>query len=54
MIELTKEEALSILKVLSMVEGYLFSVPNASHVIDIVDYPVELLSKKLQGVGSSE
>lgn len=49
MIELTKEDALDILKALSMIEGYLFSVQNASPIIDIVEYPVELLSKKLQG-----
>jgi len=47
MIELTKEEVLCILKVLSSVEGYLLSVPGSMVVSEIMDYPVEILSKKL-------
>jgi len=48
-IELTRDEALTILKHLSILEGYLMSVPNSSHVIDIVDFSVNLLTSRING-----
>ena len=46
-ITITREEALTILKNLSIVEGFLWSVKDAGTVIEIMDYSVDLLTKKL-------
>lgn len=48
MIELTKDEALAILKELSLLEGYLFSVQNSGDVIESMDYSIDLLTEKLK------
>jgi hypothetical protein len=48
-IVLTRDEALTILKQTSMVEGFLFSVKDSSIVIDLMDYTVNLLTVKLGG-----
>jgi hypothetical protein len=49
MVELTKDEALSILQALSMFEGFLFSVEGqgARGIAELFEHPVELLTKKL-------
>jgi hypothetical protein len=50
-IELTIDEALTILKALSHVEGYLFGINH--HGTDIlfenIDYPIDILTNKLGG-----
>ena len=48
-IELTRDEALTILKQISMVEGFLFSVKDSGVVIDMLDYTINLLTVKLGG-----
>lgn len=50
MIELTREEALSILQTLAMFEGFLFSVEGqgARGIADLLEHPVELLTEKLK------
>jgi hypothetical protein len=50
MIELTREEALSILQTLAMFEGFLFSVEGqgARGIADLLEHPVELLAEKLK------
>lgn len=52
MVELTREEALEILKRLSQFEGYLFGIQNSTYIAEQLEYPVELLSNKLAGVGN--
>jgi hypothetical protein len=47
MIELTREEALMILKRLSMFEGYLLPIQGSTPIAEQLDYPVELLTDKL-------
>ena len=51
MIELTTDEALNLLKVLSKVEGFLFSLGSTqTQAIEAeLEYPVDLLTKKLGG-----
>jgi len=50
MIELTKSEVLEILQILSMFEGFLFSVDGqgARNIADLLEHPVELLAEKLK------
>ena len=48
-ITLTKEEAMAILRSLNQIEGYLYSIKDNSKAIDILDYPVEILSNKIIG-----
>ncbi|MDD3644375.1 MAG: hypothetical protein PHR19_02485 [Bacteroidales bacterium] len=50
MIELTKEEALTILQTLAMFEGFLFSVEGqgARSIADLLEHPVDLLVEKLK------
>lgn len=50
MIELTREEAISILKALSKFDGYLFSVKEhgAEMIAEQLDYPIDLLASKLK------
>ena len=50
MVELTTDEALMILKKLSLIEGFLLSVSGADSVFDEIDIPVKLLSEKLRGL----
>jgi hypothetical protein len=49
MIELTREEALDILKTFSLLEGFLIGLQNNSvqYIQEEFTYPVELLSRKL-------
>ena len=47
MIELTREESLSVLKAFNILEGALMVLGNTNDVIESVDYPIELLIKKL-------
>lgn len=54
MIELTREEALTILKNLSIVEGFLWSVKESGSVMEIADYSVDLLTRKLAEVKNDE
>lgn len=49
MIELTREEAISILKAISQVDGYLMAIKDTGCIGELMDYPVELLSDKLKG-----
>ena len=51
MIELTKEEVLSILKTFSLFEGYLRGLQNntVQHIQEEFTYPVELLTNRLLG-----
>jgi hypothetical protein len=50
MIELTREEALSILQTLAMFEGFLFSINNegANKISHLLEEPVNLLTEKLK------
>lgn len=48
MIELTREEALAILKLLSQVDGFLLGVKESNHVTELLDYPSDLLIEKLK------
>jgi len=45
--KLTKEEELMLLRNLSQIEGYLYSIKDSSGVLDLVDVPIELLMNKL-------
>ena len=47
MIELTKEEALAILKELALLEGYIWHCEKSTNILETMDYSVTLLSKKL-------
>jgi hypothetical protein len=47
MITLTNEEALIILKAISQVEGFLFSVNGSGLVAEMLDHPVDILTYKL-------
>jgi len=47
MIELTKEEAIDIIKAISRIEGFLFSVDDSCDIMVNADYAVNLLAKKL-------
>ena len=48
-ITLTRKEVMALLKSLNQIEGYLYSIKDNSKVIDILDYPVKLLSSKIIG-----
>jgi len=50
MLELTREEAINILRTLSMFEGFLFSVEGkgASEMNELLEIPVGLLMEKLK------
>jgi len=52
MIELTKEEAIDIIKAMSRIEGFLYSVDNSTCVMEFADYTVNMLSDKLVALGS--
>lgn len=54
MIEITREEALNILKTLSMIEGYLLTIKESTYIAEELEYPVELLSSKLSGGNKDE
>lgn len=47
MIELTREEAILILKKLSRVDGYLLGISRSDVAANELEYPCELLAKKL-------
>jgi len=47
MIELTKEDVLIILKALARIEGFLFGVDESESIYSELDFPVDLLTKKL-------
>lgn len=47
MIELTKEEAIDILKELSRIEGYLLGLANQQKIIETCNNSIELLTKKI-------
>ena len=47
MIELTRKEVLLILKAFHVLEGALLEQGRSSEILENVDYPCELLSKKL-------
>lgn len=47
MIELTREEALAILKELALLEGYIWTCEKSNSILETMDYSVELLTKKL-------
>ncbi len=47
MIELTKEEALVILRALSLIDGYLMSVDGSQYVAEQLAHPLELLAARL-------
>lgn len=47
MIELTKEETLEILKALSRLEGALIAEKANNDIINLLGYPVEILSNKI-------
>ena len=51
MIELTREEALMLLRKLALIEGFLMGVKDnsAQYIVEEFDCPVELLTKKLLG-----
>ncbi len=49
MIELTREEALVMLKALSQIDGYLLGVEGSYGVAEILEMPCDLLIKKLGG-----
>lgn len=46
-VELSREEALNILKALSKVEGYLYQVKDSSQILAVVDEQVKLIFEKL-------
>lgn len=48
MIELTRGEALEILKSISAIEGYLISVEDSSKVLGTTHWAVDLLTEKIK------
>jgi hypothetical protein len=46
--QLTIEEVLSLLRLLSQIEGFLFSVPNSKIMADQLEAPVNMLIEKLK------
>lgn len=48
MIELTREEAIALLKFLSQVDGFLMSIRENNVAAELMEYPVNLLTKKLE------
>lgn len=47
MIEMSKSDVLEILKAVSLLEGFLFSVPNTSLVMDCLEPSINLLTNVL-------
>lgn len=47
MIELTKEEILMVIKTLSMIEGFLFTVKESSAMFDSIQPSIDMLTGKV-------
>lgn len=48
-IELTREEAITIIRHLSQIEGFLFANQNGAEAANWLDYSIELLVKRVVG-----
>ena len=53
MIALTREETINIIRALSRIDGFMFSISDhgAGPIAEELDYPVDLLVKKLEEEG---
>lgn len=49
LIELSKSDVVEILKTLSRIDGYLMSCHDSYAISELLDWPVETLTKKLLG-----
>lgn len=43
----TKDEVIDLIKAFSNIEGFLLSVKDSSYAIDILEYPINMLTEKV-------